>query len=75
MGLFLLTILNPTSVLTHLAEITTLPGDALMLAETSLTQGGQKYASQELAQGLRLFWLDIPTAFSAPRQLPKLLKT
>ena len=67
-GAFLLTILNPTSVLTHLAEVKTLPGDAVMLSEPSLTKGGQKFASAELGQGLPIemciqYW----TVFAIPR--------
>ncbi len=50
-ALFSLAVLNPTSAVAHLPELRSLNVDAAILAETSLTKGGQKHASAELAKG------------------------
>ena len=55
LGQFLLTVLNPTSAVAHLAELRSLPGDVVILAEPSLTAGGQKFASSQLREGIRGF--------------------
>ena len=51
----LLAVINPTSVVAHLAELRSLPGDLVVLAEPSLTAGGQKFASSQLQEGTRGF--------------------
>ena len=66
---FLLAILNPTSVNAHLGDLRSLPVDAAMLSEVSLTFGGQKFAKSQLAEGDRGF-----TAVWGPPQPPRAMQ-
>ena len=52
-------LINPTSVNKRIGAIKSLPADVVALAETALTEGGQKQAAIELAagdRGLRSIW-------------------
>ena len=48
MAPLIMAILNPTSVIAHLAELKAVPADLLPLAERAMTRGGQRYAAAEL---------------------------
>ena len=58
-GNYTVALVNPTSVNKHIGAIKSLPADIVALAETALTEGGQKQAAIELAagdRGLRSVW-------------------
>jgi hypothetical protein len=50
-GNYTVALINPTSVNRHIGAIKSLPADVVALAETALTEGGQKQAAIELAAG------------------------
>ena len=47
----MLAVINPTSAAAHIADLKALNSDVTVVSEPSLTKGGQKHVTAELAEG------------------------